>query len=839
MEKLKQTVLDAWLHIDYYYIANKLGFNNYECKISDALIVDTIRCLDYVTVMEKDNVNYAITIIALMWTHINKEKYDIRSVVVKFLSRIGYPTSAIMVDDEYDKNTNKFSFICSPLDKLTITLNQLPNEVTVKNKQFLLTSYQKRIWDSLDGNKIIGISAPTSAGKSFVILLKLISKIVENPCDIIYIIPTLSLVTQVTEDFNKMLKLLNMENYSISNSYVEYGNKDQSHIFIMTQEKANSALSSDRNAFNNRLILVADEIQNIERILNHEDERAKILFDTLTDFRYKENVEQIIISGPRIQQINKVGENIFGIETDDVITEISPVLNLTYSIKQFEGQYFFKQYCMLTENAICEAIMDSKAIVGYGKNKYDDDYFKFLNRIINCFRESQNIVFAPTPDVARNIANHIDCCKSNHQTQDLISYYKNTVRENYSLCDSLSHGAAYHHGRLPMHVRCTLEKAISERLIGTVACTTTLMQGVNMPAQNIIIRNPHLYLARRSSTAELSNYEMANLRGRAGRLLKDFIGRTFVMDESSFEETDGYDQLNLFDDVEKELPSNYGQKFEENKEQILDVLDSDSAINTSMDQYGFLISHIRQSVLKFGDKAKSRLQNVGIKLTKEQLAAIILRMDKLSVPKEICSKNRYWDPVVLDDIFINYKEQVPSHPNERGARAKLDRMLKYLRDNPSTSYMYNKHIKWALRKGSGRSFLLNLCMKWSKEVCLTEILNNNMYDNPDEIDSTIEILQNTVAFHVPILLKPIFDIKKPDSCFLTCMQSGAFNIVTRKLIALGIPRETAIYLNDNLFSRINLTQYDDNQLENYIRNQLKTNIDLLPYWIKVQFEYLI
>lgn len=237
MEKLKQTVLDAWLHIDYYYIANKLGFNNYECKISDALIVDTIRCLDYVTVMEKDNVNYAITIIALMWTHINKEKYDIRSVVVKFLSRIGYPTSAIMVDDEYDKNTNKFSFICSPLDKLTITLNQLPNEVTVKNKQFLLTSYQKRIWDSLDGNKIIGISAPTSAGKSFVILLKLISKIVENPCDIIYIIPTLSLVTQVTEDFNKMLKLLNMENYSISNSYVEYGNKDQSHIFIMTQEK--------------------------------------------------------------------------------------------------------------------------------------------------------------------------------------------------------------------------------------------------------------------------------------------------------------------------------------------------------------------------------------------------------------------------------------------------------------------------------------------------------------------------------------------------------------------------------------------------------------------------
>lgn len=839
MDNLKQTVLNAWLHIDYYFIARKLGFINQEYQIPNDLIIDTIRCLDYVTVLEKDNANYVITVIALMWTHIDKEQYDVRNAVIKFLSRIGYPTSAIMVDDGYDKTTNTFSPINSPLDKLTITLNQIPNEVTVNNKQFLLTSFQKRIWDSLDKNKVIGISAPTSAGKSFVILLKLISKIAVNPCDIIYIIPTLSLLTQVTEDFNKMLKLLEIEDYAISNSYTEYNNQEQSHIYIMTQEKANSSLSSNRNAFKNRLILVADEIQNIERILSHEDERAKILFDTLNEFRYKENVEQIIISGPRIQQIEKVGKSIFGIETDDVITDVSPVLNLTYSIKQFEGQYYFKQYCMLTDSAICEQIANNKLIVGYGKNIYDDDYLKYLNRIISCFGESQNIVFAPTPDVARNIACNIVCCKSNPQTQDLISYYQNTVRENYSMCESLSHGVAYHHGKLPMHVRCTLEKAISERLIGTVACTTTLMQGVNMPAQNIIIRNPHLYLYRKRNTAELSNYEMANLRGRAGRLLMDFIGRTFVMDESSFEETDGYDQLNLFDDVEKELPANYGQKFEDNKTQILNVLDSDSAVDTTMKQYGFLISHIRQSVVKFGYEAKSRLQNVGISLTKEQLAAIILRMNKLSVPKEICAKNRYWDPVVLDDIYLHYSELVPSHPNEYGAKAKLDRMLKYLRDNETTSYMYNKHIPWSLRRSSGRGLLVNLCMKWSKEFCLTEILKDKKYDNPDEIDSVIEILQNTVSFHVPLLLKPIFDIKNPDSSFLTCMQSGAVNNVTKKLISLGIPRETAIYLFDNLFSELKATEYDEIQLENHLRNQLRTNIDSLPYWVKIQFEYLI
>ena len=221
------------------------------------------------------------------------------------------------------------------------------------------------------------------------------------------------------------------------------------------------------------------------------------------------------------------------------------------------------------------------------------------------------------------------------------------------------------------------------------------------------------------------------------------------------------------------------------------------------------------------------------------LSGYVFPMDKLSVPKEICSKTRYWDPVVLDDIFLNYSEQVPAHPFERGARAKLDRMLKYLRDNESTSYMYEKHIIWSLRKGSGRSFLVNLCMKWSKGVTLPVILNNKKYDDPDEIDSTIEILQNTVSFHVPLLLKPIFDIKNPESSFLTCMQSGAFDLTTKRLISLGISRETAIYLTNNLFAGFNAEQYDEIQLDENIRKHLKQNLDSLPYWIRIQFEYLI
>ena len=74
----------------------------------------------------------------------------------------------------------------------------------------MLTDFQKRIWEAMDKEQVIGISAPTSAGKSFVILLKIIERISKGELDIVYIIPTLSLLNQVTQDFNNMLKKLNL-----------------------------------------------------------------------------------------------------------------------------------------------------------------------------------------------------------------------------------------------------------------------------------------------------------------------------------------------------------------------------------------------------------------------------------------------------------------------------------------------------------------------------------------------------------------------------------------------------------------------------------------------------
>lgn len=844
MEHLKLSVLQDWLHIDFANIAHKIGFGRQKATVSEELIVKSIRCLDYETsVCNSTSVNYVITIIALMWEHTDRNKYDLRKIIVKFLSRIGYPTSAIIADSQFDHDNCVFSSLESSIEHIFATLNQENNSVEVNGHNFLLTNFQMNIWNSMAQDKLIGISAPTSAGKSFVILLKLLDRLCTEKFDVVYIVPTLSLLNQVAEDFTLNLKLLHIDNCQVSNSFVEKQNDRRNHIYVLTQEKAIAAFADKRNAFSRPLVLVADEIQNIERIKEDSDERAKVLFDTLNEFRYKDNVIQIIISGPRIDDIERTGKGLFGLDTKDITTIDSPVLNLTYSVCKHNSKYYLKQYCALTEQPISKEITDSSVIKGYGKTSYDEIYLNYLNSFIQHFDGQQNIIFSPTAPTARKIALHINSISNstNPKMQELIEYYRTSIHPEYSMCRTLSKGVAYHHGKLPDHVRRTIEKAIHNKWIRNIACTTTLLQGVNLPAQNIIIRNPHLYLKNTKNSASLSNYEMANLRGRAGRLLKDFIGRTFVLDESSFSESEGYDQITIFDNPTKELPDGHGERFEKYRGDIENVISSDTPVNHSMSNYGDLVSYVRQTVLRYGNDAKQKMQNVGVTLSKEQVAAIILKLKDLSVPKEICYKNRYWDPYILDVIYKRYSEEVPSFPLEYGAKAKLDRMLKFLRDTDETRIMYDKHIPAKLQVGKARSFLRDLCMAWAKETPLITILSSSSSESEtiaDEIENRIEILQNIVSYKVPLLLKPIFDIKNPESAFLSCMQSGAVNKVTKRLIEMGVPRECSIYLFNHIFKDLNLVSKADDDLDCEIRTVLQQGRKELPYWIDVQLDIL-
>lgn len=464
MEQLKKQVLNSWLEIEFYRTAAKTGFIQSDSTVTQELIYDTIRCLDYeTTISHAPSINYVITVIALMWEYADHTKYDIRKVIVKFLSRIGYPTSAIIADNDFDYENCSFSSLDSAIEHLLATLNQERNSVVVNGHKYLLTNFQMEIWSNMDSEKLIGISAPTSAGKSFVILLKLLDKLSRENFDIVYIIPTLSLLNQVSEDFNKAIRKLEIPNCRVSNSFVE-NTSEQNNIFVLTQEKAISAFSDERNTFKKDIVLVADEIQNIERIKEDNDERSKVLFDTLNEFRYKDNVKQIIISGPRIDDIETTGKSIFGIQTKEITSLDSPVLNLTYSISKSENTYYLKQYCGLIDQPLVRPITNAEFIEGYGKKTYDEKYLSYLNTFADKFKGQQNIIFSPTAATARKIACSLVIDNNvNSTVTDLIEYYKQTIHPDYSMCKTLETGIAYAKTSLKERAKTTCSEILRVR----------------------------------------------------------------------------------------------------------------------------------------------------------------------------------------------------------------------------------------------------------------------------------------------------------------------------------------------------------------------------------------
>jgi replicative superfamily II helicase len=78
----------------------------------------------------------------------------------------------------------------------------------------------------------------------------------------------------------------------------------------------------------------------------------------------------------------------------------------------------------------------------------------------------------------------------------LIKFVREHIHKDYFLVTTLAHGVAFHHGKMPQEVREMVEQCFSDpdSQLQFVVCTSTLLEGVNLPAKNIFV--PHVRLFR-------------------------------------------------------------------------------------------------------------------------------------------------------------------------------------------------------------------------------------------------------------------------------------------------------------------------------------------------------
>ena len=104
----------------------------------------------------------------------------------------------------------------------------------------------------------------------------------------------------------------------------------------------------------------------------------------------------------------------------------------------------------------------------------------------------------------------------------LADWLAENYHADWALVAGLRQGIALHHGRLPRAVAHHLVAAFNDGYLRFMVCTSTLIEGVNTTAKNIVV------LDNKIDRRPYDLFTFRNIQGRSGRMFKHFVGRVFL-----------------------------------------------------------------------------------------------------------------------------------------------------------------------------------------------------------------------------------------------------------------------------------------------------------------------
>ena len=332
----------------------------------------------------------------------------------------------------------------------------------------ILHSAQGKVYRALvDGANII-LSAPTSFGKSLLIDAIIASGRYSN---IVVIVPTIALIDEtrrrLAKRFSKEFKIVTHPSQ----------HAETKNIFIFTQERFVEFGDMPVPEF-----FVLDEFYKLSP--ERGDDRTFVLNEAF--YKLFKSGAQFFLIGPDIKDIN-IDEKELGfrfLKTDfaTVATEVS-----------------FVPVGDETENAIeiCRGINGPTLI--YCKSPR------------SAYTLGQALLNAGINEPSRS-------------TSEFADWLRASYHQEWFLADLLDAGIAVHHGSLPRSVAYHLLRKFNERDLKFLLCTSTIIEGVNTSAKNVII-----YDKKIGNQKPFDLFTFNNIKGRAGRMKEYFVGHVFIL----------------------------------------------------------------------------------------------------------------------------------------------------------------------------------------------------------------------------------------------------------------------------------------------------------------------
>lgn len=675
------------------------------------------------------------------------------------------------------------------------------SRVVIDNsEEILFTDFQSQLWTHLAKRERVALSAPTSAGKTFVLQNYIRSLFVE-PRDLlaVYIVPTRALISQVSKDLEAQFKRLDSPPEIISVPLDVDSVVPSRAVLVMTQERVQISMANHPELTGQ--LVVVDEAHSIA-----EGGRGVLLHWVIEDLLERQPDAQLLFASPTVKNLG-VFERAFGLAQVKCLDSAEPTVEQNFFnikiknasrgvIKIFSSKPSSDESSLIGERRL-EATIASK------REKLVHIPFMLGGR-------STNIVYANGPGEAEQIAMQLSELRegfvATERQKQLAELARESVHQNFLLAECVLHGVAFHYSFIPTQLRFEIEAAASEGEIDFLVCTSTLLQGVNLPAKNIFMCRPE-----RGRGHPLESADFWNLSGRAGRLRREFQGNIFLIDYDKWDEhpLSGPREVEVEPAIEKCVR-------DQTQELVYLIKGASTGPTEKIDLEAAFVKLFNDFKSGNIDRFLQRFDSALPQSDASQIISALIEADEsVEVPPEVLRKS----PSVsahkqqsLFEFFLqaidadeeNADKLIPLHPREDDAFNSYSKILKLCH-----ALLLGRDTTRGLHR-----FHALLAMRWVRGLPLPQIISQQIERKPNDntrtiIRDTLQTIEQTIRFEVVRLfgcysavLSHALEVSgKMDRLgnipsMPIFLELGASDKTMISFMSLGLSRVAAMKLND-------------------------------------------
>ena len=443
----------------------------------------------------------------------------------------------------YIKGTNRIAqdeFFYDNLNdiKHSVIQNYYKSKVFSNN---LLDKRQKEVIDkfmSLEQKRIL-VSAPTSFGKTF-LLREIIFLNRERYRNILLLFPTIALLNENTESVNQLIQELKLE-YKIINNVYSGIEDTEKHIFILTPERALKLLADNANLsidffFFDEVYKIDEDFDRNEDSNEKEGEedvkqdngnRAKAFRIVL--YLLAKSVKEYYLAGPYLN-LNQVKKGMQIFLKDNNITpiqiEFEPTSRIEIDAWKMNSIEYHPVLGEIKKQLYAHAGPSTKekvqGIVKYLQENRLGQAIFYCSTPSNSMKYTRDIIEAFSEEKEKKIPyDFIEHLKKKYNVK--IGKSKDSTMY-WSLVQALENGIGIHHGKFPKYVQNEVLRLFNNGDFDYLFCTSTIIEGVNTNAKNVVIINNSV------GNTTMTAFALKNIKGRAGRYYHHAMGRVFYTD---------------------------------------------------------------------------------------------------------------------------------------------------------------------------------------------------------------------------------------------------------------------------------------------------------------------